>query len=121
MDVLTCKTPEMVRKEIWAKLLAYNLIRGLIAQTAHDLGATPRDFSFKPALAYMNEIAVRLESATALTAAELRDWLLIGIGSHQVNDRPDRIEPRRRKRREKSYPLLNEARSDARNHILNVT
>jgi len=121
MDVLTCKTPEMVRKEIWAKLLGYNLIRGLIAQTAHELSATPRDFSFKAALAFLNEIAVRLESATASTAAELRDWLLIAIGSHQVNDRPDRIEPRRRKRREKSYPLLNEARSDARNRILNVT
>lgn len=120
MDVLTCKTPDMVRKEIWAKLLAYNLIRGLIAQAAHDLGAPPRDFSFKAALALMSEMAVRLDAATATTAAELRDWLFIGIGSHQVNDRPDRIEPRRRKRREKSYPLLNESRCAARSRILNA-
>ena len=42
MDVLTCKTPEMVRKEIWTRLLAYNLIRGLMAQSAHELGASPR-------------------------------------------------------------------------------
>ena len=31
MDVLRCKTPEMVRKEIWAHLLAYNLIRTVMA------------------------------------------------------------------------------------------
>jgi IS4 transposase len=47
MDVLRCKTPAMVRKEVWAHLLAYNLIRTLMAETAGDLGCTPRDLSFK--------------------------------------------------------------------------
>lgn len=120
MDILTCKTPDMVRKEIWAHFLAYNLIRGLIAQTAHDLGAAPRQFSFKGALSFLLEFAVRLDSARGGTANELRDWLLIGIGSYQVQDRPDRIEPRRRKRRPKNYPPLNTPRSEARTRLLNA-
>ena len=34
MDVLRCKTPEMVHKEIWAHLLAYNLLRTVMAVAA---------------------------------------------------------------------------------------
>ena len=34
MDILRCKTPELVRKEIWTHILAYNLIRTIIAQAA---------------------------------------------------------------------------------------
>ena len=41
MDVLRCKTPEMVRKEIWAHVLVYNLIRGVMAEAAHRRGAAP--------------------------------------------------------------------------------
>ena len=32
MDVLRCETPSMVEKEIWMHLLAYNLIRTLMAR-----------------------------------------------------------------------------------------
>ena len=39
MDVLRCKTPEMVRKEIWAHLLVANLIRGVMAEAARRQGA----------------------------------------------------------------------------------
>ena len=38
MDVLRCKTPELVRKEIWAHLLVYNLIRGVMAEAAQRHG-----------------------------------------------------------------------------------
>jgi hypothetical protein len=47
MDVLRCKSPEMVRKEIWMHLLAYNLIRGVTAKAAEAHAASPRELSFK--------------------------------------------------------------------------
>ena len=50
MDVLRCKTPEMVRKEVWAHVLAYNLIRTVMAQAAAGHDAEPRSISFKGAL-----------------------------------------------------------------------
>ena len=53
MDVLRCKTPEMVRKEIWMHLLAYNLIRGVMAQAAEAHDKQPRLLSFKGALQTM--------------------------------------------------------------------
>ena len=50
MDVLRCQSPEMVRMEIWAHLLAYNLVRGLMAQAARASGLLPREVSFAGAL-----------------------------------------------------------------------
>jgi IS4 transposase len=47
MDILRCKTPELVRKEIWTHILAYNLIRTIIAQAASQHGIQPRSISFK--------------------------------------------------------------------------
>jgi hypothetical protein len=114
MDVLRCKTPAMVRKEVWAHLIAYNLIRAVLARAALDLDCPPREISFKGGLQAVRAFAERLLGATGPTAAELSDWLLIMIGSHQVGDRPDRVEPRKRKRRPKNYPLLTQYRAAAR-------
>ena len=114
MDVLRCKTPEMVRKEVWAHLLAYNLIRTLMAQAANELGCAPRDLSFKGTLQTMKEFAERLLDRRSQNRVELHDWLLLAIGAHQVNDRPDRVEPRARKRRPKQYPRLTQPRRLAR-------
>ena len=40
----------MVRKELWAGLLAYNLIRHTMAQAALQHGVSPRQLSFTAAL-----------------------------------------------------------------------
>jgi hypothetical protein len=45
MDVLRCKTPGMVEKEIWAHLLAYNLLRTAMAVAASESGIEPRQVS----------------------------------------------------------------------------
>jgi hypothetical protein len=114
MDVLRCKTPEMVRKELWAHLLVYNLIRTVMAQAADHNGCTPRDLSFKGALQTMTAFAERLLAAdTATRRGQLYEWLLLAIGAHQVGDRPNRSEPRAKKRRPKPYPLLNRPRAQA--------
>jgi hypothetical protein len=114
MDVLRCKSPAMVRKEVWAHLVAYNLIRAVMARAALDLGGEPRWLSFKGALQAVRAFAERLQEAAGAAAEDLYEWLLVVIGSHQVGDRPDRIEPRKRKRRPKHYPLLNRPRAEAR-------
>jgi hypothetical protein len=115
MDVLRCKTPAMVRKELWAHLLAYNLIRTVMAQTALDLEIPPRQLSFKGAQQALNAFADRLLQADEATAVELHAWLRLMIGTYQVGDRPNRIEPRARKRRPKDYPNLHKPRYQARN------
>ncbi len=50
MRVLRCKTPALVRKELWTHVLAYNLIRTVMAQAASRHGLEPRSISFKGAL-----------------------------------------------------------------------
>lgn len=50
MDVVRCKTPELVRKEVWTHLLAYNLIRTVMAQAAEKHDIEPRTISFKGTL-----------------------------------------------------------------------
>ena len=84
LDVLRCKSPEMVRKEFWAHLLAYNLIRAVMARAAQDLGCTPRDLSFKGTLQTMKEFAERLLDACGPTGAPLHEWLLLAVAAHQV-------------------------------------
>jgi hypothetical protein len=117
MGVLRCQSPAMVRKEVRAHPLAYNLIRAVLAQAALEYGADPRDLSFKGALQALTTLAERLLEATEEAAAELYEWLLLPIGAHQVGDRPDRVEPRARKRRPKEYPLLTKPRAEARKKL----
>jgi hypothetical protein len=119
MDVLRCKSPAMVRKEAWAQLLAYNLVRTVMAQSADAHECAPRDLSFTGALQAMKSFAERLQDAslTAATTADLHSWLLLAVGAHLVGNRPDRTEPRAVKRRPKPHPLLTQPRDDARKQL----
>jgi hypothetical protein len=111
MDVLRCKTPEMVRKEVWTHLLAYNLIRTAIAKAAEAHKRQPHEISFKGAMQTIN--CFRDYMLMDLTS----DWyaeLLKAIAYHAVGNRPGRYEPRARKRRPKQYPLLQIPRDEAR-------
>src|SRR5262249_50195665 len=114
MDVLRGQTPEMVRKEVWAHLLAYNLVRGLMAQAAHEARSLPLEISFKGALQALNAFADVLLTAPARELEELTARLRATVARHRVGDRPDRYEPRAVKRRGKSYGLLTEPRKQAR-------
>jgi len=117
MDVLRCKTPELVRKELWTHILAYNRIRTVMAQAAANRGIEPRSISFKGALqtleAFQPVIALRGERDSAFRR-ELYERLLDAVASHRVGDRPDRFEPRRRKRRPKPYDRLMKPRHEAK-------
>lgn len=106
MDVLRCLTPELVRKEIWTHVLAYNLVRTVIAQAAIRGNVLPRQLSFKSALHAIIAFQPQLEHASRHTLTRLYHELLDAILPHQVGHRPNRYEPRARKRRPKPYPLL---------------
>jgi hypothetical protein len=101
MDVLRCKTPEMVEKEIWAHLLAYNLLRTAMAVAASANGSEPRQLSFKGAKQVVTAFAPKLEAARPEDRARLIDGMLRAIAYHRGGDRPGRWEPRARKRRPK--------------------
>jgi hypothetical protein len=118
MDVLRCKTPEMVRKEIWMHLLAYNLIRGVMAKAAADHGRQPRRLSFKGALQTMTAFQDALRGATPGDRARLLEEMLRAISRHRVGDRFGRVEPRAVKRRPKPHRLLMEPRREARKRLM---
>src|SRR3954454_22937107 len=101
MDILRCKSPEMVRKEIWAHLLAYNLLRTVMAVAAAENGIEPRQVSFKGAKQAVTAFAPKIEAAPPAGRARLIDALLATVAYHRVGNRPGRWEPRARKRRPK--------------------
>jgi Transposase DDE domain len=120
MDVLRCKTPEMVRKEIWAHALVYNLLRAVMAEAAHHRGVQPRSLSFQGARQVITGYRSELARASESRAEVLRADALAAIAEERVGERPDRYEPRARKRREKMYPRLKIPRRLARKRLARV-
>jgi hypothetical protein len=118
MEVLRCKSPEMVEKEVWAHLLAYNLVRSLMARAAETHEIQPRRLSFKGAMQTMRAFAEAVRSAGTSRRGELEDEMLRAIASHRVGDRPNRVEPRAKKRRPKPHRLLTIPRKEARKRLL---
>jgi Transposase DDE domain len=114
MSVLRCKTPEMVRKEVWMHLLAYNLIRTVMARAAEQAGMEPREVSFAGAMQTINAFTPVLEMADAADRPQLWEIMLRMIGRHRVANRPGRYEPRAVKRRAKPIALLTVPRDIAR-------
>jgi hypothetical protein len=121
MDILRCKTPELVRKEIWTHILAYNLIRTIIAQAANKHRLEPRTISFKGAVqtleAFQPLIATQ-GNCSSTYCRSLYDQLLDAVATHRVADRPDRFEPRQRKRRQKKYDRMMKPRNEFKQAIL---
>jgi len=109
----------MVRKEIWAHFLAYNLIRGMIAQASVEHGRTPCQISFKGAMQTLN--AFQHVLLTSPDVAETYERLLKAIATHRVGDRPGRVEPRAKKRRKKNYPVLTQPRALAKKRLVKTT
>lgn len=109
MDVLDCQTPEMNDKQLWVYLLAYNLMRLLMAQAAAHAGVDPRQLSFKHTVQLWTQWVAR---GASVTTANQRLFTL--IAQSRVGHRPGRVEPRVRKRRPKPYPWLKVPRAHAR-------
>jgi len=122
MDVLRCLTPDMVRKEIWTCMLAYNLIRKSMLEAAlatkKKKKCSPRELSFTAALqkiaaSWSTLTVCSTEQAVVLIAVHLEH-----LAAHRVGDRPNRVEPRANKRRPKVLKLLTKPRQEARAELL---
>jgi Transposase DDE domain len=114
MDILRCRAPEMVRKEVWAHLLAYNLVRRVMARAAQEAKLLPVQLSFKAAVQAVNAFTGVAWQAGAKELDEVGRRLREVLASQRVGARPNRYEPRARKRRPKEYPLLTVPRDEAR-------
>lgn len=114
MEMLRCRTPAMVEKEIWVYLLAYNLIRLLMAQAALIANIVPRQLSFKHTLQLW--VAWQQHGGKSYDEGQLGILFLL-IAQQQVGQRPGRIEPRAIKRRPKPFPLLTKHRHVAQEEI----
>lgn len=118
MDVLRCKTPDMVRREIWTCLLAYNLIRKTMLEAAKKEKLSPRQLSFTAAMQNIAASYQTLALVDEKTGAQLIQVHLTHLAGHQVGHRPDRVEPRAVKRRPKAQALLTKPRDEARADLL---
>ena len=118
MDILSCKTPAMVRKEMWTCLLAYNLVRRTMLQSARASDRSPRTLSFAAAMhAIASSWQVIVLSSNIVTERLVKAELEIMAG-HTVGNRPGRVEPRAVKRRPKQHALLTQPREQARAELM---
>ncbi len=118
MSDLRCKTPFMVEREIWAHLLAYNLVRKIGAQVAQQMKVSPREVSFK---ATKQAILGGWQAATMLQGADyvrVAKVMLKILRKQKVGNRPGQCEPRAVKARPKPHKLLTEPRQEARAKLL---
>jgi hypothetical protein len=112
MDVLRCKTPEMIHKELWMHIIAYNLIRTLIWQAAQRHQVCAMSLGFKGCLASIRQWAPWMATLDPSSRRFLltQELLLKYLAQQILPHRPNRVEPRARKRRPKNYPLLTQPR-----------
>ena len=118
--MLRGKTPELVRKEVWAHILAYNLIRTVMAQAAARQDVVPRSISFTGTLQTLTAFQPLLTlGMVGGTADRLRLYhdLLDAIAAHRVANRPDRYEPRVKKRRRNHYGWLTQPRTEIKRRM----
>jgi len=115
MDHLRCKSPDRVRNEFRMHLIGYNLIRRVMAVAAMESGHSPWELSFKGALQTVTNLLLALGARVSVD-----DWctaVVTAVASHLVGHRPDRYEPRVRKRRPKTYKLMREPRENYRKRL----
>jgi len=117
LDHLRCKSPQMVRRELWVTLLAYNLIRKLMATAAAVHRKQPRQLGFTLACQEVLSSWMLVATAGCRDLAALYKSILARIAANIVADRPGRIEPRVIKRRRDHYPLMHSPRKELREKL----
>jgi len=114
-----CKSPEMVRCELWTTLLGYNLIRATAAGAALLHEKQPRQISFTSTCQYLLA-SWMLTSCGLIEKTKVEDYrrkLLEQIAECEVANRPGRLEPRVVKRRPKPYKLMQKPRNELRREL----
>ncbi len=119
LDHVRCKSPEMVRKELWTTLLGYNLVRTTAAVAASLHGREPRQISFTGTCQHLLNCWMVLSVDVVAPEAVLRlcRTLLERISQVIIANRPGRIEPRVLKRRRHRYPLMKKPRAELQSQL----
>ena len=110
LNHMRCKSPDMIRREFWVTLLAYNLVRLVCAQAAFVHDKLARQMSFTIACNAL--ISQWILPSEEFIRRELNRRSLYQIASGEVGKRPGRIEPRVIKRRPKRYTLMTKPRHE---------
>ena len=118
MDVLRCKSKAMIEKEIAVSLLAYNLVRWAMATTAAYAHVLPRTLSFTGAKRLLASFRDHLRQHGRQRVTFIIAIVRAHIAQMELPKRPDRVEPRARKRRPKPASLLTVPRQRAREQIM---
>ena len=111
MEMIAAKTPEMVRKDLWVHLLAYNLLRSLMWQAAKHSTVGAARLSLQGTRQQFNHFRPELVNANPLERQQRYHTLLAIVGTLIVPLRPHRCEPRVVKRRPKPFPRMQQPRS----------
>jgi hypothetical protein len=117
MDPLVSLKPEMAEREVWLYLLAYNLVREVVAQAGRRCGKECWQMSFTRATSLLTKWLDKRDAVTAERWERMWQQLLQAVGKTRVGHRPNRVEPRRVKRRPKKFRLLTEPRRKARKRL----
>jgi hypothetical protein len=117
MDILRCKSPAMIKKEVAVHMLAYTLTRALMAQSASLAHTSARSLSFKRSVQILGAYHQQLRHAGARRTAIMIGCVLGAVAQLRLLSRPGRIEPRAIKRRPKPHHLLRVPRDVARANI----
>ena len=118
LDHVRCKTPDMVRRELWVTLLAYILVRKLIAAAAAVHAKQPRQLGFTLACQTILSSWMLLATGACRDVTQLWHLALQRIAANEVANRPGRLEPRMLKRRRHHYPLMRDPRHRLRQALL---
>jgi hypothetical protein len=117
LDFIPCKSPEMVCAQVWVTLLAYNLIRKVMATAASVHDKQPRRLGFVLACQTVLSSWMMLSTGLCRDGRGLCRMALAQIAAHEVGKRPGRIEPRVLKRRRHRYPLMQRSRRELREEL----
>ena len=112
LDVVRCKSPEMVEKEMWMQAIAYNMVRAMMVEASVTHAVPMERLSFKGTLERMRKWAEWMNYGEARKSQTMFEQLLLAIASDRVPHRPWRSEPRAVKRRRKNYQLLTKPRHE---------
>lgn len=110
MEMLTAKTPAMVRKEIWAHLFAYTLLRTLMLEATATSDPTPFQLSLQATRQQFHQMIPLLATMPKSTRQRLYQVLLEQVAANLLPVRPHRSEPRVVKRRPKPFPKMRQPR-----------
>ncbi len=119
-DVLRSQSIEGIYKELYARVLALNLIHWLILKASQKYNLNRNLISVSAATRLSSAYSLKMSLAPVWQLPELYDELLEQIGRSNIYSRPDRLEPRMIKRDKKHYPQLKISRYEWRQLYANA-